>query len=87
MYDGKTLTDFTANPASSAANGQPHDILIRRTAGTLTISVDGTAIGNTSGKATLGQLATLREKTDACDGHSGEVPLTGMLTKVCVSSP
>jgi hypothetical protein len=87
MYDGKTLTDFTANPASSAANGQPHDILIRRTAGVLAISVDGTPIGKTSGKATFAQLAALREKTDVCDGHSGEVSLTGMLTNVCVSSP
>jgi hypothetical protein len=84
--DGTHLTTLTSTGAK-VDDGRQHEIVVKRTAGTLTITIDGVASGSASAAASLGAMPALVRKTDVCDGHSGQVPFTGTLASVCVASP
>jgi hypothetical protein len=70
-------------------DGVPHDIVIARAAGTLTVQVDGTLVGTAIGSAAtttlFGALPALQTGTDVCDGVDGTQPLAGTISNVCIS--
>jgi Laminin G domain len=75
---GKTVND-----------GQPHDLLVKRTAGTLTAYVDGVASGSLPAASSLASLPPLVSRTDPCIGHAGDptVAFVGMIANLCVAAP
>jgi hypothetical protein len=87
-YDGTNLLDLTSG-APVVNDGHTHAILVQRTSGMVTIHIDGTAAGSLAMAASFGALPALKSGTDVCDGHNGQVALSGtsMLTGVCISSP
>jgi hypothetical protein len=85
-YDGTNLLDLTST-GPAVDDGHVHAIMVQRTAGKVAISIDGTAAGSLAMAASFGTLPALKSGTDICDGHSGQVALTGMLTGLCISSP
>jgi hypothetical protein len=68
-------------------DGRPHDVVLRRVAGVMTIYIDGVASGSTGSAASFGVLAPLQSGTDACDGRSGTVAFVGVIANLCVASP
>jgi hypothetical protein len=68
-------------------DGQPHDVLVQRFAGTMTILIDGSATGSIAAPSSLGALPALKSGTDVCDGHSAQVPFMGTMSNVCIASP
>ncbi|MDP9002950.1 MAG: hypothetical protein M3O46_22900 [Myxococcota bacterium] len=83
-------THFTNIATAVAINdGVAHDIVFARSAGTLTVQVDGAVQGRSPGTlastASFGRLAALRQGTDVCDGMDGTQPLVGTLANVCFS--
>ena len=69
-------------------DGLPHDVRIQRAAGTLTVSVDGTASGSARSLASFGPLARLRTRTDACTfAIDGTTTFAGTIADLCVASP
>jgi hypothetical protein len=92
---GKILveTDDSASYATftsafmSVNDGHAHAILVMRTAGVITISIDGAASGSLPSSSKLGQLPALTVGTDVCDGVVGQTPFGGTITHVCITSP
>jgi hypothetical protein len=84
-----SLVNSTGADAGMRVNdGRPHQVLVRRVAGTATIYIDGVASGSGPDSAMLGALPPLTSGTDVCDGHSqGTVPFVGTITGICLTSP
>jgi hypothetical protein len=81
-------TNYTPLTSSGAKvnDGRPHDVLVQRAAGTLTVYVDGVASGAAPSIASFGQLPPLRSGADACTAAiDGTMTFTGTLTDLCVS--
>jgi hypothetical protein len=87
-YDGTNLLDLTS-AAPLVNDGHTHAILVQRLSGTVAIHIDGAIGGALPMPASFGALPALKSGTDVCDGHNGQVALSGtsMLTGVCISSP
>lgn len=86
--DSGTLgADYTTFISTGAAvnDGSPHDIVLKRTSGTLTCTIDGVASGSASSASSFAALAAVKTGTDVCTGVDGTVALVGSVTKVCVS--
>ncbi len=75
---GKTVND-----------GQPHDLLVKRAAGTLTAYVDGVASGSLSSAASLASLPPLVSRMDPCIGNPNDATVTfvGTIANLCVARP
>jgi hypothetical protein len=92
---GKILveTDDSASYATSTStfmsisNGHAHAVLVRRTAGVITIFIDGAASGSLRSSSKLGQLPALKVGTDVCDGVVGETPFVGTISNLCITNP
>jgi hypothetical protein len=79
-------SEYTFLLSTVAVNdGTSHAVVVARRAGTLSVTVDGTAAGSASSTASLGTLAALRLGTDVCQGVDGTIGLSGSVTGVCVS--
>lgn len=66
-------------------DGRPHDVVIARVAGELTIWTDGVATGHGSSKASLGALPPLRVGSDVC--ASTTAPFEGTVLMVACIKP
>jgi hypothetical protein len=66
-------------------DGQPHDILAARVAGTLSVYVDGVLVGSGASLASLGPLDPLVSGTDVCvTSADGTVAFVGQIANLCV---
>jgi hypothetical protein len=74
------------NPTPTVSDGKPHDVVIKRVAQQVTITIDGTVApgGTAPCTSAFGALAALRITTSVC---SGEAPFVGSITNVCITSP
>jgi hypothetical protein len=84
--DGTKVVDLTSSGVL-VNDGRAHDILVQRRAGSLTIHVDGTAVGSVAAAISFGALPALTSGSDVCDGHSSQVKFTGTMTGLCIASP
>src|SRR5262249_44829739 len=66
-------------------DGSPHLVALARTAGTLTVSIDGVVTGSSLSGAGFGVLPQLATGVDACDGQDGTSALVGTVTDLCVT--
>jgi hypothetical protein len=66
-------------------DGHPHAVLVKRTSGVLTISVDGTSKVMATVATPFGALPALAQGTDVCDGVDGTHALSGTLVDVCIT--
>jgi hypothetical protein len=67
-------------------DGLPHDIAVQRSAGTVTVTIDGADAGSEPSAASLGALPPLASGTDVCVTSSdGTVDLVGEISNVCVA--
>jgi hypothetical protein len=64
-------------------DGRPHDVLIERVSGTLSVNVDGVAASKAA-PASLGPLPPLEVGNDICIGRDGTVLLTNLPTNLCI---
>jgi hypothetical protein len=71
----------------SVNDGNPHNVMVSRVSGTLSIVIDGSGAGSAASTSSFGSLAALRSGTDVCDGLDPTVVLVGMVSNVCISSP
>lgn len=65
-------------------DGQPHDLLVERISGILSINVDGIRTASTAAPASLGSLPPLVVGNDICVGVDGTVLLTSPLANLCI---
>jgi hypothetical protein len=85
--DGTNYTAFdTVNP-NSIADGQPHDVIVRRVGGVLTAYIDGAVSGSAQSMSSFGTLNPLASATDACTGIGTTVSFVGTVADVCVTAP
>ena len=91
-------TDNNDNPSYQALfskgtinDGNPHDVVVARIAGTLTIYIDGATSGAEASVASFGNaMPPLQVGKDACIGAPAGDPtvaLTGTLSNLCITSP
>lgn len=68
-------------------DGAPHAVVVVRAGGTLSVSVDGSAVGSQGSGASLGALPPVQLGTDVCVGAVGDstVALVGLIVGACVS--
>jgi hypothetical protein len=69
-------------------DGKPHDVVVTRVAGTISIHIDGTLSGQGPSSASLGSLPALRVGTDVCGATSNPptAPFAGMtLSLACIT--
>jgi hypothetical protein len=65
-------------------DGRPHDVLLQRRNGTLSLYVDGLIGALSASSASFGPLPRLVAGTDVC---SQDIAFTGTLKNLCVASP
>lgn len=65
-------------------DGQPHDLLVERVSGTLSITVDSVRTASTAATESIGPLPPLVAGSDICDGVDGTLVLTPPLQNLCV---
>lgn len=83
---GSGGSDYTSFGTTIGVNdGAAHHVVVTRTAGVITATIDGAPAGTAPSSSSFGSLAPLAQGTDVCDGVDGTVALVGMLTGVCVS--
>ena len=78
---GYTIFDSTLK----VNDGAPHAVVITRTSGVLSCTIDGAAAGSQSSGASFGALPPLATAVDVCEGVDGTTPLVGVVAGVCVS--
>ena len=66
-------------------DGHPHAVIVKRTAGVLTMSVDGTSKVMGTVATPFGALTALAQGTDVCDGVDGTHALSGTPVDVCIT--
>jgi hypothetical protein len=75
----------------SVNDGKAHDVVVARTAGMLTIQIDGTRSGGTASLASFGaNMPAVQIGKDVCIGAANGDPtvaLTGTLSDQCITSP
>lgn len=81
--DGSRYTAFSSS--ASVNDGSPHAVVVRRIAGTLSVTVDGAPSGSQGSTSSWGSLAALKNGTDVCVGFDTTVALSGSVTNVCVT--
>jgi hypothetical protein len=67
-------------------DGLRHTVLVARQQGVLSVVVDGVTVGSGASVSNLTGLPPLEVRQDPCDLVDGTVPLTGMLTNLCVAA-
>jgi Laminin G domain len=87
--DDNTSYTNLVSTGKTVNDGQPHDVLVNRTAGTLTAYIDGVASGSKRSAASLASLPPLLSRTDPCIGHTGDptVAFVGTIANLCVAAP
>ena len=65
-------------------DGKPHDVLVQRAGGVLSIYVDCDNLGSVNSTSSFTALAPLASGADACIGVDGTVALVGTIANVCV---
>jgi hypothetical protein len=77
------------DPTPVVTDGNAHDVVIKRVAEMVTITIDGTtAAGGTAQCATsFGALVPMATGTSVCSGETMFSLATGSLSNICVSSP
>jgi hypothetical protein len=86
-FDGAADRATLTSTGAPVNDGRPHNVLVRRAGGVLTVYVDGTASGSLGSVASFGQLPPLQSAIDVCDGHAGTVAFVGTIAGVCATSP
>jgi len=94
---GKVLIELdNASPASYESlestrtinDGQPHDVVVARAGGKLTIRVDGAPAGQRASSTPLGLMPPLRVGDDVCTNavkNPPTLPLNGTLSAPCIT--
>jgi hypothetical protein len=83
--DGVLPTDYTVVTTAATVNdGNPHQVLVQRMGGVLTILIDGVSSSPVASNASFGALVPLRQGTNVC---VGENPNVVTIANVCVASP
>lgn len=81
-------TTYSKGPVN---DGKAHDVVVARTAGKLTIQIDGTLSSATASVASFGAtLPAVQVGKDVCVGAPNGDPtvaLTGTLSDLCITSP
>lgn len=84
--DGTNYATFASTV--SVNDGNTHNVVFTRIAGTLTVNVDGTPSGSVTSLSSFASLAPLAVGTDTCIAFGdGTVAFSGTLGNVCVTSP
>jgi hypothetical protein len=83
--DGAGHYTVLYSSAVAVNDGLHHAVVVRRTSGTITITVDGVLVGTGASSANLGALTALLIGADPCVGVDGTTAFAGSLTDVCVS--
>jgi hypothetical protein len=65
-------------------DGQPHDVLVERVSGTLSINIDGVRTASTAATESIGPLPPLVVGSDVCIGVDGTGVLTPPLQNLCI---
>jgi hypothetical protein len=84
--DGVHIVNFTSS-GRLVNDGRPHNVLVKRTAGVITIDVDGIAAGTVPSVSSFTRLPPMVSGQDVCIGHAGCVPFVGTITNICIRSP
>ena len=84
---GETVSTAYVNVSGGGPinDGRPHDILVRRASGVLTLYVDCVNVRSASSTASFTSLAAFASGVDVCDGIDGTVALVGSITNICIS--
>jgi hypothetical protein len=87
--DDATPVHVIIDPTPVVTDGMAHDVVIKRVAEMITITIDGTsAAGGTAQCATsFGALVSMATGTSVCSGEATFSLATGSLSNVCVTSP
>ncbi len=87
--DNNTTASYESLESTRAINdGKPHDVVVARAGGKLTISVDGAPAGQRVSSTPLGALPPLRVGDDVCvdpGNNPPTVPLAGSLSGLCIT--
>jgi hypothetical protein len=89
LVETSSTGQYTFLDSKIAVNdGLPHDVIVARASGLLTITVDGTVSGGTaSSKANFASLPAKLVGNGACVGHDGTNALVGTLSDLCITTP
>lgn len=71
----------------SVADGLPHDVVVARVGGLLSLAVDGQIAGSVADPGVLGTMPPLKLGTSPCVGLNGLTVFVGQLTNVCLTNP
>ena len=83
-------THYTKIPTTGfpVNDGKPHDVVVVRTSGTLTVYVDGAQAARGPSLASLTALPAIVEGTDVCVVSSdGTIAFVGEIADLCVTRP
>jgi hypothetical protein len=87
--DGVNYMQFTTS-GHLVNDGQPHQVLIRRTSQMVTVQIDGVAAGTGVSRASFGRLSPVVWGMDPCQVgpmKDSTVAFKGTLTNLCVTVP
>jgi hypothetical protein len=85
--DNGGLADLTTLVTTATVNdGNPHQVLVERVSGMLTVSIDGVSTAAVASTASLGALPPLQQGTDVCVGADPTTTFVGTIANVCVAS-
>jgi hypothetical protein len=70
-----------------ADDGSPHAIKVQRKSQRLTGFIDGQSVGTVASTASFGALPPLEVGVGPCDMHTGNAPLVGSITGLCLTTP
>jgi hypothetical protein len=83
--DSASGADYTVLTTAATVNdGNPHQVIVERVSGMLTVSVGSVSTAAAASTANFGALVPLRQGTDVC---TGDAPFAGSISNVCVTSP
>jgi hypothetical protein len=75
------------SPGPRVDDGLPHNVLMLRTSGRLSVFVDDAGSPTTPSTASFGQLPPVAIGTDVCSPQDGTMPLIGSVANLCIASP
>jgi hypothetical protein len=82
--NGGLATITTLQTTATVNDGNPHQVVVERVSGMLTVSIDGVSTGAAS-NASLGALPPLQQGTDVCVGQDQTTLFVGTIADVCVN--
>jgi hypothetical protein len=83
--NGGLATITTVETTATVNDGNPHQVLVERVSGMLTVSIDGVSTAAVASNASLGALRPLQQGTDVCVGQDQTTLFVGTIASVCVN--